>query len=103
MQAERKILDLFFYTLSSGGDITRRDGSGGKGIYGNTFPDENFALKHTGSLRPLKHEVVSEHRAYLSKAYGSTADVLITVRDGCCIRNVAHPFANSCAHEQGEE
>lgn len=34
--------------LIQGGDITRRDGSGGKGIYGNTFQDESFALKHTG-------------------------------------------------------
>lgn len=34
--------------LIQGGDITRRNGTGGKGIYGTAFPDENFVLKHTG-------------------------------------------------------
>lgn len=34
--------------LIQGGDITRWDGIGGKAIYGQQFPDENFALKHTG-------------------------------------------------------
>ncbi|CAM9895515.1 unnamed protein product, partial [Scytosiphon promiscuus] len=32
--------------MAQGGDITREDGSGGESIYGPTFADESFALKH---------------------------------------------------------
>lgn len=38
----------YFLLTSQGGDITKSNGTGGKSIYGSSFEDENFDVRHTG-------------------------------------------------------
>lgn len=50
-QVIKKFMGVRFHNVMCGsliqsGDYINGDGSSGKSIYGNTFPDENFILKH---------------------------------------------------------
>ena len=63
--------------MCMGGDITRDNGTGGRSIYGDTFPDENFVIAHD---KPGMLTICSFDSLHLSCEFLLCVDLLHLIR-----------------------